>query len=378
MVFHTSDSTNTLVSLDNDGHKQLGEQQNNLQQEQRTESLFDRTELHVPNSRCDHQHHCPRLHVPADAASRNVDDFLPGVASLRESCEELLLGPVRHFDANTPSRVLYVQQGERANATARDCDVLVSDRATTCHILALYSHGDTVPLASLTHLDGTSYEACISQMLRDHVKEENKRDLNNKVTIDVHIMGGFNDSDGTSASITNWLLHLLAQIAEETKRYCRMILKTCAVTTMNDTGYASPIGRGLGISLKTGRVFLAKCDAAVAGPVPLLRNIRLWAKSHHNRLSVIHDSSHSSTMVVEPFGFSEFDDISFLLSLPDDALIQYTSTSPDVEEADFCTSIRASLRFLQRQRCQHFFGRKTDQPLVFERVGTNGWKQLSG
>ncbi|KAL3912033.1 MAG: hypothetical protein SGARI_001356 [Bacillariaceae sp.] len=79
-------------------------------------------------------------------------------------------------------------------------------------------------------------------------------------------MGGFLDADGTSSQITNWLLRLLADIAHELEqsRRCTLVLKTCAVTSLNDDNCQSPMGRGMGINVHTGQVFLAKCAPEIA------------------------------------------------------------------------------------------------------------------
>lgn len=340
------------------------------------------------------------LYLPEDG--QYLDEYLKHHASIRDSCEELLRSEPRRFTTinSDGPRLLYVGQGERANATTTDCDVLVSDKATTCHILALRSSRSSscteaqLPLASLTHIDGTSYEKCIRKMFEEHILHHSKSTTPQQqqhVTIDIHVMGGFNDQDSTSSTITDWLLGLLAQIAEEyndstgrRRIKCDMVLKTCAVSCLNDTGYSCPIGRGLGMDVHTGQVFLASCHHNITGPAPLLRSVRLWSKGQGpvSALSVVHSVTDPSAytsghMVVQPFRFAPFADIPSLLALPDDVLLQYTSTSPDVEEDGFCQSVRASLRFLLQHKCHHIFGRNVDQPLVFARVSSsNEWKQL--
>ncbi|KAG7355475.1 asparagine amidohydrolase [Nitzschia inconspicua] len=361
------------------------------------------------------------LYLPQDG--KYLDKIvLSHIGSLRESCEELLLRTKpRYFTSKSKTRLLYVAQGERANATDREFDVLVSDKATTCHIMALRSYGSicnnndnfqgkqqpsALPLTSMTHLDGTSYEDCIRKMVHEHVvyqSEQSNQSLCSDskkvevvVTIEMHIMGGFDDPDSTSSNITDWLVALLARIARDYKKghtafsnngspiSLQMVLKTCAVTSMNDTGRSCPVGRGLGIDLKTGEVFLAKCHSNATGPVPVLRSVRLWSKNNRQgpTLSVIHSVTDRSALpgrvVVRPFRFAPFPDIHYLLTLSDDDLVQYTSTSPDVEEDGFCQDVRASMKFLLQQHPYMIFGRKLDQPLVFSRTHhANEWKQAA-
>jgi Protein N-terminal asparagine amidohydrolase len=350
------------------------------------------------------------LYLPEDG--QHVDAILKHNASLRESCEELLCAEPRFFtNKNTTSRLIYVAQGERANATVAECDLLVSDKATTCHILAFRStcsfdnnkdsdEKRSLPLTSLTHIDGASYDECVRRMIQDHVTHHScsghrTGSTDSNVTIEIHIMGGFNDQDSTSSSITDWLVGLLADIAWEYKHpvasslassmSVNMVLKTCAVTSMNDTGYSCPIGRGMSIDVRTGQVSLAQCHGSAMGPVPVLRSVRLWSKTKgcKPRLNVIHSVTDNlapaGQIVVQPFHFAPFSEMKALLALPDDVLLQYTSTSPDVEEEGFCHSVRASMKFLLQHQCHKIFGQFLDQPLFFSRVGVTGndWKQVA-
>ena len=335
-------------------------------------------------------------------------------------------------------QVLYVAQGERANATSEQYDVLMSDKATTCHILAFRSKSNglsqngcagVLPLTSLTHLDGPQYEECVRKMVQEHldyhqhqdnrhsckrkranyVGEEKKSDdfyeshmdSRNDVSIDVHVVGGFNDSDFSSSSITDWLMRLLAQLAKEFKDDglgIEISVKTLVVSSSNneldDRNNDSPIGRGFGIDLKTGDVFLTENqkDSSICGPVPTLRSVRLWSRcsSKSKKLSVVHSVKDAddlwtsygidendtyrkeySLFWVQPFRFRSIPDVNLLLGLSDELLLQYTSTSPDVEEENFCQDVRASLQFL-KDRCEtekddgrSYFGKGFDQPMVF-------------
>jgi protein N-terminal asparagine amidohydrolase len=193
------------------------------------------------------------------------------------------------------------------------------------------------------------------------------------INLEIHVVGGFQDNDSTSSKISNWLMHLLAQIAEEEKDFIKMTLKTCALTSMNDNGYACPIGRGLGIDLRTGKAFLAKVEEDVAGPAVQLRSVRLW--SGQKELSVVHTSK-SNEVHINPFVYEPFTEANQLLQLPDHVMLQFTSTSPDVEEPNFCTSVRSTLRYLLDVECTSVFGPSVDQPLIFKRTGlSNSWKR---
>lgn len=403
---------------------------------------------------------------------------LPGAEILKESREQLLASKRRRICSEGPReqrRLLYVAQGERANATTQQYDVVMSDKATTCHILAFRSRTNStsdngyegdLPLTSLTHLDGPQYELCVRDMVREHmdyhhrdnspnksrrkrtkfVEEEKKSDdcrepnddsnccLEDKITIDIHVMGGFNDIDSSSSDMTDWLMHLLARMAQEFKDQragVQMVVKTLVVSSSNnevdDRENDSPIGRGFGIDLRTGEVFLTdnkedtSTSTSSSGPIPVLRSVRLWSrccsgsKSGHlqqHRLSVVHtvkdvdalwssfgideDDNHRkkySLFWVQPFRFRSILDADVLLEMPDELLLQYTSTSPEVEEAGFCEDVRASLQFLkhkcdtEREDGRSYFGKGFDRPMVFamrHRSCTAGddpkrekWKQIS-
>ena len=359
--------------------------------------------------------------------------IMPGSTKLQESRAKLLASKRRRI---SQQRLLYVAQGERANATSEQYDVMMSEKATTCHILAFQSSVDGtgnpysaggLPLTSLTHLDGTQYEQCVRDMIQEHIDyhhrphriqrkrtkyvEEKKSDdvrepceamsrsLRDSVTIDVHVMGGFNDIDSSSSDITEWLMRLLARIAQEFKDEragVRMVVKTLVVSSSNnevdDRDNDSPIGRGFGIELRTGKVFLTDNQNDESGPVPILRSVRLWSRSHldPHRLTPVHtigavddlwrsfgvDASddirkQNSLFWVQPFRLRSVADVDVLLGLPDKLLLQYTSTSPDVEDVGFCEDVRASMVFL-KQHCdvlnddgRSYFGERFDQPMVF-------------
>jgi hypothetical protein len=385
MVIATSDSCNTLVSLEND-IKQVNT--NSSYSLGNDENGFVKTELYLPADDLDFGDDLAQQAVYLPVSGR-VDEFLKHVPQIVEACDELLANPPRHFHQESRERVLYVSQGEVAHAVELQCDVILSDKATTCHILGFRSESDdSLPLTSLTHLDGKSYESCIRAMVNEHIahhnssssfEEEKKMDnllhcyRNNRLELQVHIVGGFEDQDSTSVETSNWLMNLLARIAQEEMDSIKMTLKTCAISSMNDNGYSCPIGRGLGIDLRTGEAFLAKTEEDVAGPATQIRSVRLWSGARE--LSLIHTSK-SNDVHVKAFTYQPFPEVDQLLQLPDDIMLQYTSSSPDVEEPDFCGSVRSTLRFLRDVDCSFVFGPSVDQPLMFRRIGSsNSWER---
>jgi hypothetical protein len=204
-------------------------------------------------------------------------------------------------------------------------------------------------------------------------KEEEKKASDSysdsKIILDVHIVGGFDDKKGSSREISNWLITLLASIAAEEKDSLVITLQTCAISSMNDDGRNSPIGRGLAMNMKTGDTLDATNSRWTFNPFA----IGQVAVSCPLRLHLIH--TYSNTFCIEPFAYAPFKELASLLNLPDDVLLKYTSTSPDCEEDDFCRCIRSTLKFLRDVPCQRIFGAKCDRALLFQRIRhSNSWK----
>ena len=333
---------------------------------------------------------------------------------LTQAGEQFLRKGTRHYASKTSEdRILYIHQGEVGHAIPDQCDVIVSDRATTCHLFAIRSESPLTcpngrccsnippPLTSLAHLDGPIYDDCVQSMIETHIAhhqmgssgvtynvddqdslndEEKKSEScsNNRqqgvLDVQIHICGGFDDDRHSSQRISEWLLHLLAWLAEEYKDQIRMTLNTCVISTMNDTGSTAPVGRGMGIDLRTGEPFLAKVDSDACGPAQQIRNARIWSRGD-GTLNEVHTAT-SNDFIIQPFfyqGSSRHDDY---LRMPNEKMILRTSTSPDVEESDFCSSVRSTLRYMRTVDCTNVFGAELVMPLVFQRVGiSNSWKR---
>mmetsp|Transcript_28491 Transcript_28491/g.40033 ORF Transcript_28491/g.40033 Transcript_28491/m.40033 type:complete len:469 (-) Transcript_28491:198-1604(-) len=452
MVIATSDSCNTLVSLNhndtNNKHSSglktfaFCENGGDPRHGVENEPTYERTHLYLPTDDLyqdededdeswfdadEYWHDGPpntksttptrvfqaqNLYVPTQTSSRSaipIDEHLRTIPEVMESADILLANPPRQFNKQSTERVLYVSQGEVAHAVSSQCDVVASDKATTCHILALRSTSKTSPnqpLVSLTHLDSDEYESSIRSMVQQHkahhsnltpslivqqeenncggYQEEKKQDDDSFVSaqdascfmeMDIHIMGGFNDEDGSSRQISESTMALLVQVAKEESHCMKMTLQTCAITSMNDTGYQCPIGRGLGINIQTGETFLCQVSSDVTGPQSTLRSVRLWSSEDNHSpdtqktLTTIH-TSYSNEMVITPFVFKPFKEIDTLLRLPDEIMIRYTSTSPAVEEDDFCDNVRQTMMFMRSKSYRSIFsgnGTTTMEPLTYRR-----------
>lgn len=225
-----------------------------------------------------------------------------------------LLPPISHphrlITSTNSGRVINVLQGEIAHSTPSQADTLVSDDATTCHIVALWSQylgmegGERTSigitskrvLATMTHIDGPTYQASLRDAIDEHVRYHSmhsKNTLNNdpeeyensctknatsgSIAMSIHIMGGFSDDGYNSIAITDSILQTLANSANGRNKYyaskglpmLQMTLETCAVTSANDNGLGCPVGRGLAMEIATGNVFLAEVEDANTNHQPL-------------------------------------------------------------------------------------------------------------
>jgi len=383
MVIFNSDSNNTLVSL-GEAVKRVSSLESLLQDDETGDLILRKTDIFLPEDSAGADHDELPAYITLPGSCVSVDECLRHVPSIAQARYELLSRPVVHYSDCSVERILYVGQGEVAHAVPSQCDVIVSDKATTCHILAFQSTSATnkVPLVSLTHLDGTAYDDCIRAMVLRHRNYHMSNNMastaaeDSKVQLSIHIAGGFADSHNSSKDISNWLIHLLADIADEGKDWLHMTLRDCAITSMNDTGHCAPVARGLAVDMRTGEVFLAKCQDSTMGPVATLRSARISARSSTAQLTVIHDES-SDRLIVEPFQYTPHPSLDVLLRQRDDMLLYYCSTSPDCEEDDFCDTLRATLKLMRDIPFQRFFGNSCERPLVFERMGcSNRWKQM--
>merc|ERR1712071_594407 len=239
------------------------------------------------------------------------------------------------------------------------------------------------PLTSLTHIDNPEYEQSIREIFQAHETYHCGQDK--IVQMDLHMMGGFDDADGTSRAISEYLVTLFTQIAHEYRGIFRMTFQTCAITSINDDGQCCPIGRGFGIELSTGDVFLAEVDKSMVGPALSLRFARGWTASEHDKstppiLQLVHDiqGPYEGCLVISPFRFQPFPEINTILNLPDDIVLQYTSTSPDVEKDNFCDHLRSTLNFISEEKWSTYFGPNCDQPAIFQRIekGGNDWVMM--
>jgi protein N-terminal asparagine amidohydrolase len=322
------------------------------------------------------------LYLPPQS-DPSVDLYLRSIPEIMEAADEFLAHEPRHFTSGESQRILYVHQGEVAHATLDQCDIIVSDRATTCHILAFRSVSKNGPLVSMSHISDCTSDASIRSMVLEHIDSHDldsnsiRRKNETSMNIDVFICGGFEDEEAISRKISKNLIHSLSRMASEISDRATFILQLCAITSINDTGFGTPIARGLGLTIQTGEACIASVDLDATGPALCLRSARLWSENESSDiLSVIH-TPRSNTLCINPFHYAPFLQMDTLLPLSDEILLQYVSTSPSIEDPSFCEIIRSTLRFIDRVPCESVFGVGCRQPVQYVRLkGTNQWKRV--
>ena len=275
------------------------------------------------NTDHEQQHSTRRRRLPQLMA---LDHYLAtSVPQLTSSTQQLLFsshaatncdGSHQVITSSNSGSVINVLQGEMAHCTPSQADVLVSDDATTCHILGLWSRlccscshcggaqrainegnnkdgSVSTILASMAHIDSTGYQDCLKSAIDlhyeyhsssqptccDHKQSDDDSHLF-VIEVSIHMMGGYNDDNASSIEITEDVLRTLSDISddytnrstgkEEMQQQPRMqmILQTCAVSCANDDGSGCPIGRGLALNVSSGKVYLAEVEEDVESSLP--------------------------------------------------------------------------------------------------------------
>ena len=155
------------------------------------------------------------------------------------------------------------------------------------------------------------------------------------IELELHIVGGYLDSEGTSQALSTSLLHTFSQLADKYQDQVRMSLSTAAISSLNTattvptttirasdsssccgTNAAAqqqqPKSRGLAMNIHTGQVFpvTTSLPAALEGPALEIRSARLWSNQQQQpkapTLAVIHTSqSRNGCITIEPFEYQQ-------------------------------------------------------------------------
>ncbi len=206
------------------------------------------------------------------------------------------------------------------------------------------------------------------------------------IRADLHLVGGYNDSVGTSHRLSQDLLETWAHLAEQYSSEVFIQLCMAAISGLNVCDDANRAARGMGINTSSGAVFsiIDGLPKDMEGPAVEIRQARLWARAiqearrqgnspkSKSRSSIIHTRhSRRGELSVEPFSYEPHPQLTKLLQLDDQCLKNLTSTSPELEGGQFCIRLRRSLSFLQTVPSSEVFDAMAPKPLIFTRSAGN-------
>ena len=366
-----------------------------------------------------------------------ADDFDKDSAFIRRAstgrCLNVLQGEVAHASS--------LQADILVSAEATTCHV-VALRSTK---------SANVPLVSLAHVDQAgAYDHCLENMVQEHLKHHSipatgaknaidpeqdpeasdddffffedaaqdlPEDMSGDITVnedeepsflpkmnlhksasmpmlpeepvemELHLVGGYLDKNGTSRKLSNSLIAKFSDLADKYQGRIRISLSTAAISCMNTSSEEpAPRSRGLGIDTRTGEVFPihSSLPKNLEGPGLEIRSARAFARMSQRgpqsaSLHCIHDrDSLEGHVKVQPFRYEPIPAMNALLTIPDNILLQYTSTSPNCESARFCSDLRRTVSFVNTVDSRDVFGHDCQRPLVYTRSAhnLNEWEQV--
>ena len=239
----------------------------------------------------------------------------------------------------SPVKLLYVLQREFAVVSPTDdkIDVLGSEDATTCHLLALRHTGSGV--TALAHFDGCGMDEALERMIVKML--DASRGFPEGGRIEAHVVGGFVDDRQESVRLFQKLFALFRHSRHDVH------LVTACVCDANDViktnGVHFPILYGVAVDCKTGTVFPATFPDK--GPDMALRAARHFTGSNRKTVIDIYDVR-NKRLVLDAFHLDPWEEASLWIQQPDDFILNYLSTSPKQEPGDFVPSLKETLRFI--------------------------------
>lgn len=248
---------------------------------------------------------------------------------------------------------LYVAQGEWAMAqTGGRVDVLGSDDATTCHIVALLdrrlcSAGNPVDsevvAVAVAHCDDESTASQALDAMHSALQSQRQSQPDkgqHQSIIEAYVAGGL-AKDTCSTKLSNAIRKKLRELR------CKIILMaTCQHNATTACPPVSPAVRGLAVRLSTGEVQPASYDDDARGPERELRSAR-FLSTHPVPPACCYDAA-SDCVIIEPF---QWDPEPFgtpcraMMEIHDSVLLSELSTSPQQELPRFVPDLKALFEY---------------------------------
>eukprot|EP00096_Caligus_rogercresseyi_P010876 TRINITY_DN4097_c0_g1_i1.p1 TRINITY_DN4097_c0_g1~~TRINITY_DN4097_c0_g1_i1.p1 ORF type:complete len:309 (+),score=77.64 TRINITY_DN4097_c0_g1_i1:40-966(+) len=265
---------------------------------------------------------------------KDPEVFLRSYSGFRRGVEEFLSQKERQF--NESDGYVYVSQNEFAVASSESTvdkhglHYLGSDEATTCVILVASNE---------THVGLAHLDRCEPGGLRSFI---DRIGGGKEFTLD--IVGGFQDPKETSQKLILSLLKALIAFPEV------FTLRTTCVggfNTQMKKGIPWPRVYGVAVDIRKREVLPGSFN--FHGPARVLRHIRLSFSREKRGIQEVFDPE-SGNLRVEPFSYEPLsqDYAQGLCSLPPKTLIEYISTSPEVEKDSFLPHFLECVDFIQR------------------------------
>ncbi|XP_049801659.1 protein N-terminal asparagine amidohydrolase-like [Schistocerca nitens] len=298
--------------------------------------------------------------VVQNAPPPNLHAFLQTNPEIREQSEKFLEIPTKTVG---PHGLLYVHQGELAVTEPNDSnvEVLGSDDATTC-IIAVLRH-PVCGAVALSHMDGGGVADCVARMI-ESVKQIAGGSSDGKM--ELQVFGAFGYAQNFSETVFDSVMITFHKHPEKVN-----VTLACVgdINTTVKDGKHWPSLYGVGINVKTGELFPAVYKDR--GPDEGLRHARQLC----SKLRMMEVYNNETRMLkIGPFDYSPLNDAEMWLNLPDEVILHYMSTSPEVEPPHFVSQIRKALKCMLDHPSPINTIFKFNKPRCYVRDETNnGW-----
>ncbi|CAA2957108.1 N-terminal asparagine amidohydrolase [Olea europaea subsp. europaea] len=297
--------------------------------------------------------------------------------------ERKFSAPEPESEASRKSKWVYIFQREYAIVDSALVDFVGTDEATTC--VGLVIHNPKHGMTSVAHLDSPNVvDIGLSQML------SLVSDYDSDAMLDVHLIGGFDDTSSKNANLANrssakldgYSYSLCAKIIETLRdRNEKFQIHTLHVlqhnTRWDPDGTALPIFSGFVVETSTGSIIPASFDRTSRCPDEIVRRIRVTAcyrdPNWDGRLLETYDTK-TDHFVIAPCTWSthQLYIAMAIQELSDAEILLRCSTSPSAESPDFVENERRQCDYLIR----HPLWRETfphKQPRIFQRIEGGSW-----
>eukprot|EP01080_Neovahlkampfia_damariscottae_P007108 gene7108-11271_t len=259
--------------------------------------------------------------------------------------------------------VLHVFQREFATILPNQFEFIGSSEATTCIIL--FIRNKKTGKINCSHIDGSKNQiggnnCSLKKIFSTFNLEESSG------VLELNFIGGYYDGSENSDKLIDSILFELEN------SNLNFEIKTFFVSTENsildkkDSIYY-PIAKHASMETSTGKVF--QTNFQVTNPEEELRSLRWLGDSE---LGNIYDYK-NEVLKIENFHYQTIEQANLFLKLPDKVLLEYMSTSPEVESENFIPKLKNSLKFLiNNPDAKIFFGNES----ICYKIQDGNWKRI--